>query len=128
MPVSVGGVTLSEVLNWEEETTVGVPIKDVVRKTTPTVQSEYFTRSPRMITISARVTASVKASLETLRDQFVWHVLLDYDDSFVCYVWINQCGMSWRGDVDHNYPWLAQLQLITVECGMFPFVFPIYFC
>jgi len=128
MSVVIGSVTLSEVLNWKEETTVSVPIKSVVRKTTPTVQSEYFARLPKMITIEARCTRTIKADLEDLRDEFRWHVLLDYDGTFVAYVWIEQLSPSWRGDIDYDYPWLVQLRLISTECGGFPYVFPIYFC
>ena len=112
MAVVIGSVTLSEVLNWEEEETSTIPIKHVVRKDVPTTQAEYFTRTPRTITIETRCTKTTKDSLRTLKNQHDWQALYDYDGSFIDYVWVETLSPRWQGDVDYDYPWLVRIQLI----------------
>jgi hypothetical protein len=113
MAVILGTVTLSEVLTWSEEETVEIPIKRVVRKSTNTIQSAYFTRTPRMISITARCTATIKSDLRTLKNQYLWQTLYDYDGTtLVDYVWIEKLEPDWRGDQDKNYPWYINITLI----------------
>lgn len=113
MAVILGTVTLDNVLTWDEEETTEIPIKMVVRKTTPTHQGQYFTRSPRRINITARCTATIKADLRTLKNLCVWQALYDYDGvTFVDYVWIESLAPEWRGDEDKNFPWHTRISLI----------------
>ena len=113
MAVILGTVTLDEVLTWEEEETTTVPIKMVVRKTTPTVQEQYFTRTPRRINIVARCTAAVKLSLRNLKNLCVWQDLYDYDGvTWVDHVWIESLIPDWAGDQDKNFPWHIRIALI----------------
>lgn len=112
MAVVIGTVTLSEVLNWEEEETVTIPIKRVVRKDSPTTQAEYFTRTPRVITIETRCTKTTKDNLRSLKNQFNWQPLYDYDGTYIDHVWMEGLSPRWRGDIDYDYPWQVRLTLI----------------
>lgn len=113
MTVKLGSVDLNNVLTWEEEEEDIIPKKRIVRKTTPTTQSAYFSRMPRMIYLTLRVTATEKASIRALKNQFVWQTLYDYDGiTLVDYVWIEHVEPKWRGAVDKNYPWELALTLV----------------
>ena len=113
MAVTLGTVTLTEVLTWDEDETVEIPVKRVVRKTSPTTQPQYFTRTPRRINIVARCTATVKANLRTLKNQYAWQTLYDYDGvTLVDYVWIENLNPEWAGDQDKNYPWHIRIALV----------------
>ena len=110
---SIGGVSLENVLTWDEQTAATIPRKGVIRKPSPTTQAEYYCRTPREIIIKARATAAIKESLITLKNQHVWQVLLDYDGSTkVDDIWIEHCNSSWKGDEDENNPWLMTLELV----------------
>jgi len=121
MPVKIGTVTLDHVLTWVEDDTEEIPVKKVVRKTTPTTQSQYFTVYPRLIDITARCTKTVKNALRTLQNQHDWQPLCDYDCvgdcnsanvAFVDYVWMEKCKPEWQGDRDKNTPWHITISLI----------------
>lgn len=113
MAVILGTVTLSEVLSWNEEETTTIPVKRVVRKTTPTTQSQYFVREPRKINITDRCTAATKLALRNLKNQHAWQTLYDYDGiTLVDYVWIESLSPEWEGDQDKNYPWHTRISLI----------------
>ena len=112
MAVILGSVTLSEVLNWEEEETSTIPVKRIVRKDGPTTQAEYFTRTPRIITIEARCTKTTKDAIRTLKNQHNWQPLYDYDGTFIDNVWLETPTSRWQGDVDYDYPWLMRITLI----------------
>ena len=112
MPVSIGAITLNDVLTWHDETTSTIPIKKILRKQGPTTQAPYFARTPLMITIRLRSTRALKTQLVTLKNQHTWQLLRDYDNSIVDWVWMEQVRGEWRGDIDFDYPWLVTLELI----------------
>jgi len=112
MVVKIGIVNLNNVLRWEEDEVSGIPKKRVVGKTSPTVQAEFFTREPKIISLVMRMTKAEKQSLETLRNQFSWQQLYDYDDTFIDWVWIEKITPMWRGDIDEDYPWEVSMSLV----------------
>ena len=121
MAVTIGTVTLDHVLSWVEDDTEEIPVKKVVRKTTPTTQSQYFTVYPRMIDITARCTRVTKDALRVLQNQHSWQPLCDYDcvgacnvanPAFVDYVWMEKVKPEWQGDRDKNTPWHITMTLI----------------
>jgi len=114
--VKIGTVELPNVLNWEEEEVSSVPIKRVIRKTTPTVQAQYFIREPRKITITTRLTSLEKQSLRDLKNEFNWQELYDYDDSFVDCVWIEKLDARWARAEFHDTPWVYTVYLICSGC------------
>ena len=115
MTVKIGSVDLHNVLNWEEDDLVTIPIKRPVGRKTPTSQSKFFTRTPKNIVITARVTPTEKTSIRALKNEFAWQPLYDYDDSFIDYVWIEKLTHDWRGDVDRTCRWLSTLYLICSQ-------------
>lgn len=116
MAVILGSVTLENVLTWEEEESDTIPIKRIIRKSTPTTQSKYYVRTPRVITISVRANVTEKANIRNLKNQFLWQQLMDYDGiTLVDYVWIQDVKSRWRGDIDKDYPWQVDIVLI---CSM----------
>ena len=112
MVVKIGTVNLANVLTWEEEEESTIPIKRIVSKPTPTVQAEFFSRSPRIITLKTRLTRAEKLALRNLKNNFAWQPLYDYDNTFVDYVWIEKIPSEWRGDEDATYPWLVTITMI----------------
>lgn len=113
MAVILGSITLDHTLTWDEDATITIPRKKVIRKTTPTTQAQYFARSPREIVITARVTLATKELLHTLKNAHVWQALYDYDGiTKVDDVWIESVKPSWRGGEDEDYPWLVTLNLV----------------
>ena len=113
MAVKLGSITLEHTLTWDEEATTTIPRKKVIRKTTPTTQSQYFARTPREIVITARVTLAQKEALHVLRNQHVWQALYDYDGvTKVDDVWLESVSPSWKGDEDEDNPWLVTLLLV----------------
>lgn len=113
MAVILGTITLEHTLTWDEDATTTIPRKKVIRKTTPTTQSQYFCRTPREIVITARVTGVTKEALHTLRNAHVWQALYDYDGiTKVDDVWIESVKPSWKGGEDEDNPWLVTLYLV----------------
>ena len=112
MVVKIGTVELENVLTWEEEEEDTIPKKCVVSKTTPTVQAEFFSRSPRILTLTTRLTKAEKLALRTLKNNFAWQPLYDYDDTFIDYVWIERISTEWRKERYHSTPWLYTIMLI----------------
>lgn len=113
MAVILGSITLDHVLSWDEQATMTIPRKKVIRKTTPTTQSEYWCRTPREIILRARVTSVTKEALHTLRNAHAWQDLYDYDGvTKVDDVWLESVRPSWKGDEDEDYPWLVELNLV----------------
>jgi len=112
MPVIIGSVTLKRVLTWDEDEEMTIPVKRIVRKGVPTTQSDYFTRTPRHIVITAKNTATTKLAIRNLKNEAVWQDLYDYDGTLVDAVWMERLSHRWIGDRDHNYPWLMTLDLI----------------
>jgi len=113
MAVVIGSVTLEVVLDWDEDEEMTIPIKRIVRKTTSgTTQSDFPTRTPRHIIITAKHTTTTKLAIRNLKNQAVWQTLYDYDGTFVDHVWMEKLRHRWRGDQDHNYPWVMTLDLI----------------
>jgi len=108
-------VTLNNVLNWEEEEASTVPVKRVIRKTSPTVQAQYFVREPRKIVITTRLTSVEKTDLRAKKNEFNWQALYDYDDSFVDYVWIEKLGVRWARAEFHDTPWVYTIDLICSQ-------------
>ena len=115
MTVRIGAIALENVLNWEEEEVSGVPVKRVIRKTSPTVQAQYFSREPRKIFITTRLTAAEKASLRALKNEFNWQPLYDYDNSFVDYVWIEKIRARWGKPEFNDTPWVYTIDLICSQ-------------
>lgn len=124
MPVKIGTVDLSNVLNWEEEEVSSIPVKRVIRKTSPTTQAQYFIREPRKIVITARLTPAEKLSLRNLKNQFNWQPLCDYEatgacgvanSEFVDYVWIEKINHNYRGNIDRKYRWSSIISLICSQ-------------
>jgi len=115
MVVKIGTVELPNVLNWEEEEVSSVPVKRVIRKTTPTVQAQYFTREPRKIVITTRLTTAERTDLRALKNLFQWQELYDYDDSFVDYVWIEKLGVRWARAEFKDTPWVYMIDLICSQ-------------
>lgn len=124
MPVKLGTVDLDNVLSWEEEDRVTVPIRKIIRKTTPTVQTEYYVRHPKKIIIRARMTAVEKLQIRNLKNQNCWQPLCDFwatgtcnsaNSEFIDYVWVEKLEHDWRGDKDHTYKWLSTITLICSQ-------------
>lgn len=123
--VYLGTVSLPNVLNWEEEEVSSIPVKRVVRKTSPTTQAEYFTREPRKITLTTRLSRTEKDSLRDLKNEFSWQPLCDYDctppcnsanPAFVDYVWIEKIGTRWAPEFKGSgTPWLYSVYLICSQ-------------
>lgn len=113
MAVVIGSVTLEDVLDWDEDEEITIPVKKIIRKTScGTTQSDYPTRTPRYIVIIAKYTATTKLAIRNLKNEAIWQQLYDYDGSFVDYVWMQKVHHKWIGDEDHNLPWLLTLNLI----------------
>jgi hypothetical protein len=110
--VIIGTVTLERVLDWEDEETIHIPIKRIVRRNRPTTQAPYFSREPNRIIITAKVSRSTRVALRNLKNQVSWQPLYDADGSLYDYVWIERLNHKWYKDRDHNYPWLMTIDLI----------------
>lgn len=124
MTVYIGTVALENVLDWEEEESMTIPIKHVIRKATPTTQAEYFDRSPRKIIITARLTRAEKQSLRDLKNVANWQPLCDYgctppcnsaNADFVDYVWIEKLHTRWRKPEFRDTPWVYTINLICSQ-------------
>lgn len=115
MTVQIGTVSLYNVLNWEEEEVSTIPVKRVIRKRTPTTQSQFFDREPRRIFITTRLTTAEKASLRSLKNEFSWQALYDYDNSFVDYVWIEKLHVRWARAEFNDTPWVYTIDLICSQ-------------
>lgn len=127
MPVKLGTVDLHNVLNWEEEEVSSVPVKRVIRKSSPTVQAQYFVREPRRITLTVRLTAAEKASLRTLKNLFQWQELCDFEavgactefnPEFVDFVWIEKISTRWSSrfkSATCDTPWVYVINLICSQ-------------
>jgi len=112
MTVRIGTVSLENVLSWDEDEEATIPKKRIVSKTTPTVQAEFFSRSPRVITLGTKLTKAEKLALRNLKNVFAWQPLYDYDDSFIDYVWIERISTRWQKEKDHTLPWFYDITLI----------------
>lgn len=112
MVVKIGTVELQNVLTWNEDEEDIIPKKKIVSKSTPTVQAEFFSRSPRGIVLKARLTASEKLALRNLKNQFAWQPLYDYDDTFIDYVWIEKITTEWQRGTFHDTPWVYSIILV----------------
>lgn len=113
MVVYLGPVNLDNIRSWDGEGSSTIPIKKVIRKSTPTMQAQYYCRTPRQIVLTARVTSAYKEALHTMRNLHTWQQLLDYDGvTKVDDVWIEKVSESWKGDEDESYPWLVTIQLL----------------
>ena len=100
-------------MECHEDEEMTIPVKRIVRKTNaPTTQSDYPTRTPRHIIITAKYTVTTKTAMRSLKNQAVWQNLYDYDGSFVDKVWIEKLRHSWYRDKDKDFPWLATIDLI----------------
>lgn len=67
---------------------------------------------PRRINLSVRMSRVRKTQLENMQDKYDYVSLYDYDQSFVDYVWITDTEFDWRGDENHEYPWLTTVGLV----------------
>jgi len=124
MVVKLGTMDLNNVLSWEEENVITIPIKKPVRKLAPTTQSDYFTRTPKRIIITTRLTPAEKTQLRNLKNEHCWQPLCDFHATGVCneansdfidYVWIEKITHDWRGDVDTTHRWLGTINLICSQ-------------
>ena len=129
MPVYIGTVALENVLGWEEEESMTIPVKRVIRKTSPTTQAQYFVREPRRITITARLTRAEKNSLRSLKNEANWQFLCDHNcvppcsdvnSEFVDYVWIEKLDTRWSPEFkgstpSYDTPWVYTIMLICSQ-------------
>lgn len=100
------------VLSWHEEEVTPIPIKNIIRKSTPTVQANYWHREPRKIELELKVTRTKKQALEDCKHLHGWNQLYDFDGEVIDWVWIESLSWRWAGNEDHNYPWRGKLVLI----------------
>jgi len=127
-------VTLDRILEWEEVKVSRVPIQMPIA-TQPLVGDAvgygdsfplvfpfdfygtaipYFV-NPRTINIQAKLNRTNKVTMQSLRDDFDWVKLYDYDGSLVDYMWMKEALFDWIGYDDYDRCWLANLTLICSQ-------------
>ena len=107
----------NKLLEWNEDESTKVAIKDIPTKTTGTVETEIWTVTPKSINLSCRVTETEKGDLETIKSSqnAASQASLNIDGSpEYSAVWIERLSFKWRGDKDWNAPWLVEIILRKV--------------
>lgn len=103
----------NKVLEWEEEESTDVAIKDVPTKTTGTVETEVWTATPKSYALICRLTATEKSNLETIEDSQSASSTADLKEDGVKKddVWVEDVRCTWQGDEDWNAPWRVEIKL-----------------
>lgn len=104
-------ITLNFVIDYIVADREDYGTHSVPGKTTPTVDTDTVVKHPRTISIDARVTATVKSNLQTMRSE---RKTIDLSDGEESNVDCRMTELSFRHGIEiTDPPWVATITLIT---------------
>lgn len=110
---TLGAIELVHILSWNESKVSHVPKKEVLNKSTPTVETGTYITSPRMIIIVCRVSSAEKVSLYAIEHTTV--TLTDETGTPIDSVFFESVSFKYDYKKDDNAtvrPWVAELHLV----------------
>ncbi len=112
MPViKLGSFTFEKLLDWDEIKTRRVPRQiDVADVGDVDTQSSIV--KPRIITFTARVTNTEKATIRSMQETFNWQELTE-DGARIDWFWMDEVEFRFR-QVEHvDAPWIATVVMVA---------------
>jgi len=116
--ISLGGVILPHILDWEEQASRKCAKKKVIGRccSTPAPEEAYIT-TPKIITIKVRMNSDGKEAINDLWKDCEWKNLCDRDGFIDC-VWMEEPNFRWDsglgcGSGDDSRPWIGTLTLVA---------------
>ncbi len=107
---------LSHILGWEEDASNTMAKKRLFGRCCPTpAPEEAYSRTPRIIKITARMSKTDKECIESLYTDCCedWHELRDREGELIDYVWMEEPAFRWDSELGcGDEPWIGTLTLV----------------